>query len=68
VPTLADVAETAAFLASHRAGSMTGTIANVSCHTRCAFALQDALSTTYSTYARGVEALKETYQFLDLAP
>jgi predicted dithiol-disulfide oxidoreductase (DUF899 family) len=47
---------------------MTGTIANVSCHTRCAFALQDALSTTYSTYARGVEALKETYQFLDLAP
>ena len=30
-PALAHVAETAAFLASDRAGDMTGTIANVSC-------------------------------------
>lgn len=30
-PTLADVAETAAFLASDRAGAMTGTVANLSC-------------------------------------
>jgi predicted dithiol-disulfide oxidoreductase (DUF899 family) len=34
-----------------------------------AFALQDgAVHHTYSTYARGVEALMGTYQFLDLAP
>jgi predicted dithiol-disulfide oxidoreductase (DUF899 family) len=33
------------------------------------FALQDgAVHHTYSTYARGVEALMGTYQFLDLAP
>jgi predicted dithiol-disulfide oxidoreductase (DUF899 family) len=33
-----------------------------------AFALQDgAVHHTYSTYARGVEALMGTYQFLDLA-
>jgi predicted dithiol-disulfide oxidoreductase (DUF899 family) len=34
-----------------------------------AFALQDGVvHHTYSTYARGVEALMGTYQFLDLAP
>lgn len=34
-----------------------------------AFALQnDAVHHTYSTYARGVEALMGTYQYLDLAP
>ena len=34
-----------------------------------AFALQDgAVYHTYSTYARGTEALMGTYQFLDLAP
>jgi predicted dithiol-disulfide oxidoreductase (DUF899 family) len=33
------------------------------------FALQGgAVHHTYSTYARGVEALMGTYQFLDLAP
>jgi NAD(P)-dependent dehydrogenase (short-subunit alcohol dehydrogenase family) len=31
LPTLAEVAETAAFLASDRAGAMTGTVANLSC-------------------------------------
>jgi NAD(P)-dependent dehydrogenase (short-subunit alcohol dehydrogenase family) len=31
LPTLADVAETAAFLASDRAGAMTGTVANLTC-------------------------------------
>jgi NAD(P)-dependent dehydrogenase (short-subunit alcohol dehydrogenase family) len=31
LPTLSEVAETAAFLASDRAGAMTGTIANLSC-------------------------------------
>ena len=30
LPTLSDVAETAAFLASDRAGAMTGTVANLS--------------------------------------
>lgn len=34
-----------------------------------AFALQDgAVDHTYSTYARGIEALMGTYHFLDLAP
>jgi predicted dithiol-disulfide oxidoreductase (DUF899 family) len=34
-----------------------------------AFAIQDGVvHHTYSTYARGVEALMGTYQFLDLAP
>ena len=34
-----------------------------------AFALQDgAVHHTYSTYARGTEALMGTYRFLDLAP
>ena len=34
-----------------------------------AFVLQDgAVHHTYSTYARGVEALMGTYQVLDLAP
>jgi predicted dithiol-disulfide oxidoreductase (DUF899 family) len=34
-----------------------------------AFALQDGgVHHTYSTYARGVEDLMGTYQFLDLAP
>ncbi len=33
------------------------------------FALQDgAAHHTYSTYARGTEALMGTYRFLDLAP
>jgi enoyl-[acyl-carrier-protein] reductase (NADH) len=31
LPTLSEVAETAAFLASDRAGAMTGTVANLSC-------------------------------------
>jgi 3-oxoacyl-[acyl-carrier protein] reductase len=31
LPTLADVAATAAFLASDRAAAMTGTVANLSC-------------------------------------
>lgn len=31
LPTLADVAETDAFLASDRAGTMTGTVANLTC-------------------------------------
>jgi len=34
-----------------------------------AFALRDGVvHHTYSTYARGVEVLMGTYQFLDLAP
>ena len=33
LPTLSEVAETAAFLASDRAGAMTGTVANLSCGT-----------------------------------
>ena len=34
-----------------------------------AFALEDGVvHHTYSTYARGTEALMGTYQFLDLAP
>ena len=32
------------------------------------FALQTARPHTYSTYARGAEALMGTYRFLDLAP
>jgi enoyl-[acyl-carrier-protein] reductase (NADH) len=31
LPTLAEVADTAAFLASDRAGAITGTVANLTC-------------------------------------